>query len=416
MQIEKRWPPKQAKLVGKIIFSNFLELSLDKFEKQIKSVEKSSLFLKLKASGIVKNVSEAKTFTTKTTKSDNVIAKIVSARAGFLPASRHGAFGRKNKSGFSVKYFRTGFTKRYRVNPKKLLVLNSNCSDRENYQIHLLLCKLRHITTRNEFTHHILNGIIVLQKDFFLTGNYFKLKPITQKDLSDCISVAGLLRIDEGWISRIVKDRKIITPDGKELPLKFFFHKRKEKKKTLVKQILSQERQDLKSGKIEQPSSDEKLRYKLESVYGISVSKRSIGLYRKELGIPSFWKRERNYTYPPFGENFSVPYPFIFSSIDKNAEENSGVYELSLANKEIKYENEKTGTFYIGSAKNLRKRLKEHLRAKGRNGKIRKILKNNRCFFRYVVFHKDWKKEEKRLYKLFVSTFNAPPKCNKVSP
>jgi len=104
------------------------------------------------------------------------------------------------------------------------------------------------------------------------------------------------------------------------------------------------------------------------------------------------------------------------SSIDKNAEENSGVYELSLANKEIKYENDRTGTFYIGSAKNLRKRLKEHLRAKNRNGKIRKILKSNKCLFKYVVFRKDWKKEEKRLYKLFLSTFHSPPRCNKVSP
>ena len=60
--------------------------------------------------------------------------------------------------------------------------------------------------------------------------------------------------------------------------------------------------------------------------------------------------------------------------IDSNAVENSGVYELCLANREIEYKNDKTGVFYIGSAKNLRKRLKEHLRAKGRNGKIRKIL------------------------------------------
>ena len=405
MQIGKRWSPKQAKLVGKIILSNFLELSLDKFEKYIEAIEKSPLFFKLRANGIVKNVSEAKTFTAKTIKPDNVIAKIV-----------------KSKKCFFIRYTREGFAKRYRVNPERLFALSKNCSDQKNYQIHLLLCKLRHITTRNEFTHHILNGIIALQKDFFAAGDYSELKPITQKDLSDWIGRGGLVhpltpvRIGEGWISRIVKGKSIITPQDKELPLKFFFHKRKEKKKKFVKEILGQERQDLKSGKIEQPSSDEKLRYKLEVDYGISVSKRSIGLYRKELGIPSFWKRAGNFTYPPFGENFSVPCPLTFSSIDKNAEENSGVYELCLANRELDYENDKTGVFYIGSAKNLKKRLKEHLRAKGRNGKIRKILKSNKCLFRHIVFHNDWKKEEKRLYKLFLSTFNAPPKCNKVSP
>ena len=45
---------------------------------------------------------------------------------------------------FSVQYFREGFTKRYKINNEKLLALN-NCSDRDNYQIHLLLCKLRHV-------------------------------------------------------------------------------------------------------------------------------------------------------------------------------------------------------------------------------------------------------------------------------
>ena len=233
MQIGKRWSDKQAKLVGKIILSNFLELSLDKFEKYIETIEKLPLFLKFKANGIVNNVSAAKTFTAKPIKPD--------------------------------------FAKRYRVaDTEKLLALSKNCSDQKNYQIHLLLCKLRHITTRNEFTHRILTGIIERQKNYFFTGNYFELKPLTQRDLFI------QLRINEGWISRIAKGKLVITPQGKELPLKFFFHKRKDSKKRFVKQILSQERQDLKSGRMEQPGSDEKLRYKLESDYGISVSKRSI--------------------------------------------------------------------------------------------------------------------------------------------
>jgi len=264
VQIGKRWSDKQAKLVGKIILSNFLELSLDKFEKYIETIEKLPLFLKFKANGIVNNVSAAKTFTAKPIKPDNVIARIVSARGG-------SAFGGKNKQGFSIRYTRAGFAKRYRVaDTEKLLALSKNCSDQKNYQIHLLLCKLRHITTRNEFTHRILTGIIERQKNYFFTGNYFELKPLTQRDLFI------QLRINEGWISRIAKGKLVITPQGKELPLKFFFHKRKDSKKRFVKQILSQERQDLKSGRMEQPGSDEKLRYKLESDYGISVSKRSI--------------------------------------------------------------------------------------------------------------------------------------------
>jgi len=401
VQIGKRWTSKQAKFIGKIILSNFLELSLDKFGKYIETVEKSPCFVKLVAGDIVtvENLCKTEVFRPQNIQSNNLIVEIAN-----------------DKESFSVRYFREGFTKRYIVNKEKLLALNNNSTDEENYETHLLLCKLRHITTRNEFTHWIFNGIITLQKNYFITGNAFELKHLIQRDLSAWISSFSPLKIDEGWISRIVKGKLVITPQGKELPLKFFFHKRKEKKKMFVKKILDQERLNLKSREIVKPYSDAKLRDKLKFTYGISVSKRSIGFYRRELGIPTFYKRACNYTYPPFGENFSVPYPLTFSSVNTHAAENSGVYELSLANNEIEYENDKTGVFYIGSSQNIKKRLKEHLQANGKNGDIRKIIKYNKCLFRYVRFCKDWQKEEKRLYKLFLATFGESPKCNKVSP
>ncbi|MDA3793337.1 MAG: GIY-YIG nuclease family protein [Elusimicrobia bacterium] len=414
-QIGKRGSPKQAKLIGKIILSNFLELSLDKFEKYIETVERNPIFCRLMRNNVidVKEISALESKKTPEVKSNNILAEIINDRGSF-----------------SIRYPRAGFAKKYIIDSERLFILNKRSSDRENYRIHLLLWKLRHINTRNEVTHRILNGITAIQKNYFLTADDFELKPLTLRDLSIQISSftpreaknfptltgAAPLKIGVGWISRIAKGKLLITPKGKELPLKFFFHKRKETAKRFVKEILNGERQDLKSGKILKAYSDGKLKDKLKVSYGILVSKRSICFYRKELGVPSFPKRVVNYTYLPFRENFSCPYPLTFSSIDSNAVENSGVYELHLANMEIKYENDKTGVFYIGSSRNLRKRLKEHSKAKSKNGKIRKILKDNRCLFRYIVFHRDWKKEEKRLYKLFCSTFGAPPKCNKISP
>ena len=392
MRIGKRWSPKQAKLIGRIILSNFLELPLSKFEKYITKVEKLTIFKKLIAN---KNISINFVGKTIDIKSDNVIACII-----------------KNKRGFSIRYSRKGFIKRY-VSSNRI---NCNSSDQENYKIHLLLCKLRHITTRNEFTHCILNGIIECQRNYFRTGNNRDLKPLRQKDLSEWISSTYKLRISEGWISRIINGKFIITHRGKELPLKFFFYKMKEQKKRLVKEILDKERIFLKSKKIIKPHSDEKLRHKLKAIYSVSISKRSISVYRRELGIPSFWKRTYNYTYQSYEENFSALFPFTFFSIENNTVENHGVYELRLANKEIEYKNDKTGIFYIGSTKNLRKRLKEHLRNRKKNSSMRKIIKYNICLFRYIVFHKDLKKEEKRLYNLFKMTFGTSPKCNKVSP
>jgi len=71
--------------------------------------------------------------------------------------------------------------------------------------------------------------------------------------------------------------------------------------------------------------------------------------------------------------------------------------------------------FYIGSAKDIRKRLKGHL-GQNRNHGIKELLKNQSCFFRYVLFQKDWRKEEKKLYELFIGTYRTGPRCNRVKP
>jgi len=71
--------------------------------------------------------------------------------------------------------------------------------------------------------------------------------------------------------------------------------------------------------------------------------------------------------------------------------------------------------FYIGSAKDIRKRLKGHL-GQNRNSGIKEALKDYNCFYRYVLFQKDWRKEEKRLYDLFVQTYGRGPRCNMVNP
>lgn len=134
------------------------------------------------------------------------------------------------------------------------------------------------------------------------------------------------------------------------------------------------------------------------------------------MGIPSAARRLCGYQYPPLSTNFSVLYPLTVASIHNNAPASSGVYEFRLRKKEIEYPHGKGKVIYIGSAKNLKKRLKEHVRPNNKNGHIKHFLKKMNCSFRYIPFSKDWKKEEGRLYHLFINTYGASPKCNQVRP
>jgi hypothetical protein len=89
---------------------------------------------------------------------------------------------------------------------------------------------------------------------------------------------------------------------------------------------------------------------------------------------------------------------------------------LSLVDARIEYPNGADSVFYIGSAGNIGKRLKEHLKPYNKNGGIREYLGKYDCFFKYIVLEAGWQKEEKKLYDLFAVDFGAPPRCNMASP
>jgi predicted GIY-YIG superfamily endonuclease len=81
--------------------------------------------------------------------------------------------------------------------------------------------------------------------------------------------------------------------------------------------------------------------------------------------------------------------------------EESGVYQLLNADGTV---------IYIGSADNLKKRMKEHVNEKD-NDCIKKNAKSYRL--EYCSNHK---KREKELYDEQVRTFGRAPSCNKIAP
>ncbi len=136
---------------------------------------------------------------------------------------------------------------------------------------------------------------------------------------------------------------------------------------------------------------------------------------RPSYGVASYLKRN-GYVYYTLAANFSQLYPFTSPSVESNAPACPGVYELCLDGSGIEYPSGCCQTFYIGSAKNIRKRLLSHLSLNGKNGGIQTFIKERNCAFRYLGVPQGWVQEEEKAYSLFISTYGDSTLCNHVSP
>jgi RNA polymerase sigma-54 factor len=414
---------QHSKLVGKIILADFLEYPLPKFINFIQAVEGLSLYKKLTHEGIIirRSLLGAKVLK-KEEKGisiplgDGIIAKIK----------------KDINFNFSIYYTKEEFSIEYVVDNEKL-------TGEEKRNINELLHKLRRISTRNLITHGILNGIVEYQRDYFESNTEnemdLKLKPLQMVKLARTISnsdppvpkpgtqtgckESSLIHsfvIDTSRISRVTQRISIITPQGRIVALKELFPTKRDIVKKHINVILIKEKKEIYNERIKRPYTDEELKCKLNDDYNLSVTRREISYCRNDMGILPYSKRLNSYGYPPLSANFTKIYPFTIPSVKNNAPTHPGVYELRLADDMIEYPKGCCQTFYIGSSKNLRKRLLDHLSSSSKNGGIKKLLKKKKCVFRYIKVTKKWVREEKNLYNHFITTFGDSPICNHVSP
>lgn len=379
-----------------------MEYPLEKYRSFIEKVEKLPLFKKLSAKQ--RRLSKAKISDRAEPGSSRVIAEI--ARRG---------------KDFSVRYSYEGFNRVY--------IICGNCRSKIPESSRLMY-RMRRINSRNELTHKMLKGIIRHQGEYLTTSDSIDLVPFSQVELVKTLQVEplrtlspggrgkgeGETRVDNTWISRLVNSISVIIPSGEERTLRSFFPTQKDINKKLIKQLLDKENEDIESGRLERPLTDNEIGRELERKYGLEISRHSINHCRKDMGIPPSIRRLSGYKYPPLSANFSVLYPLTVQSVQSNASASSGIYEFRLKGKEVEYPKGKTQVIYIGSSRNIKKRLREHLGRNSKNGHIRNFLRKYECSFRYILFKKDWQNEEKGLYRLFMDTYGSAPKCNRVRP
>lgn len=137
------------------------------------------------------------------------------------------------------------------------------------------------IKQRQETLFVTMSAIVDYQKDYFLSGNERKLKPMILKDIADLISM------DISTVSRVANSKYIDTPYGTKL-IKYYFsegmtnEKGEEVSTSEIKKILENIIQKEDKSK---PITDEKLSLALKEK-GYPVARRTVAKYREQLNIP----------------------------------------------------------------------------------------------------------------------------------
>lgn len=170
------------------------------------------------------------------------------------------------------------------INPKHLDILkNENLYDKETVsfvkeKVKRGLLFIKGLEMRRRTFRRLIEFIINEQKDFILKGEEFK-KPLRLKDISE------KLNVNLSTCSRILKDI-YVQVNCKVYNIKEFFSLPSKNKedisrdnvKTMIKKIISEEKEPLK---------DTQILKKLQEM-GIYITRRTVTKYREELNIPPY--------------------------------------------------------------------------------------------------------------------------------
>ena len=137
------------------------------------------------------------------------------------------------------------------------------------------------VRQRQETLFVTMNAIMHHQKDFFLTGDERKLKPMILKDIADKINM------DVSTVSRVANSKYVDTPYGTKLIKDLFSESMKNEEgedvsTREIKKILEQLIEDENKRK---PLTDDKLAGLLKEK-GYPIARRTVAKYREQLNFP----------------------------------------------------------------------------------------------------------------------------------
>lgn len=137
------------------------------------------------------------------------------------------------------------------------------------------------IRQRQQTLFITMNAIMQYQKEYFITGDERKLRPMILKDIADTI------QMDVSTVSRVANSKYVDTPYGTKLIKEYFSESMKNEQgedvstkeiKKILETIIDTEVK-------KKPLTDDKLAALLKDK-GYPIARRTVAKYREQLGIP----------------------------------------------------------------------------------------------------------------------------------
>jgi RNA polymerase sigma-54 factor len=137
------------------------------------------------------------------------------------------------------------------------------------------------IRQRQQTLYITMNAIMEYQKEYFLSGDERKLRPMILKDIADAIDM------DVSTVSRVANSKYVDTPYGTKLIKEYFSESMKNEQgedvstkeiKKILENVVGEESK-------RKPLTDDKLASILKEK-GYPIARRTVAKYREQLGIP----------------------------------------------------------------------------------------------------------------------------------
>ncbi|WP_321469478.1 GIY-YIG nuclease family protein [Halarcobacter sp.] len=258
---------------------------------------------------------------------------------------------------------------------------------------------LININIKNQKTYEVIRVIEILQKKFLRSNDLKDLKKITHDDILKLHKILFNSFLSKPIISLILNNTNYRDRDNSVFKLSYLTPKNHFINYIKIKLILSKYPY----------STDKFIKEELKKQYCVNISTVQVFKIRTKYFIPNRFERYVSNNYKRFELYFSK-IEFLNNDNICNFYNTSAVYELISISK-VDYNYSQSTTIYIGSTKNLYKRLNEYKNNKGHSLKMRNYLEDNLLYFRFIKTD-NYQHLETVLLHEFISFYGEMPLLN----
>lgn len=166
---------------------------------------------------------------------------------------------------------------RYQIDEERRRKALGRLSMSEARRLDGFLRELGLLERRKSTLYQVLETMIEHQSRFLVTGKSAARRPLTQRELAD------RLVISPSVLNRLISNKSVQLPWGFQAPMKVLVPSRK----SLIRDRLH----DLLTASPD--ATDAEMRDRIDRLFGVVLSVRSVAQYRSELGLPNVRRRRK---------------------------------------------------------------------------------------------------------------------------